>query len=189
MRHIVQAIAIGFFFGLLGCGGVDARGLGEVDGGGTGGTVITHPDAGIDSGAGTGGTGGTAVTGTGGVAGAPGRPLGAGCTSDDQCGSGVCDGATSMCCSGRADSCNTCIGGYLTPKKDGTSCGGGLCDGVAPFVGERSCTATNYVCVSGTCTTTTVNCCVQNGCAAGQAACTGSAEDPSQPTTCTAGCV
>jgi hypothetical protein len=178
------AISLGLLVGLMGCGSVDARVDADGGTGGAGGAgdavVVGTADAG------TGGSGGTTIDG---AAGSPGRPLGAGCTTDGQCGSGVCDSATSMCCSGRADSCNVCTGGYLTPKKDGTSCGGGLCDGVAPYVGERSCTATNYVCMNGVCSTTTVNCCEQNGCTTGQAACTGSAEDPSQPTVCTAGCV
>jgi hypothetical protein len=166
-----------------GSGGSSAAGGngGAIGGGGN------HGGAGVSGTAGSGVGGGTSGA-AGGAAGSPGRPLGAGCSTDDQCTSNICDSATSMCCSGQADICNTCIGGYLTPKKDGTSCGGGLCDGVAPYVGERSCTATNYVCMNGVCSTTTVNCCVQNGCTTGQAACTGVAEDHTQPTMCIAGC-
>lgn len=152
MRYIVRGIAIGILFGLVGCGGVDDRGLGDASG--AGGTVVTHPDAGVDSGAGTGGAGGTTVTGTGGAAGDPGRPLGAGCTTDDQCGSGICDSATSVCCSGRADSCNTCIGGYLTPKKDGTSCGI-ACNGSA---------FTQSTCQTGVCTASAPMDCTQRFC-------------------------
>lgn len=189
MRHI--AIAIGVFFGLVGCGSVDDRGLGDASGAGG---ELLKVDGAVDMQGAAGGAPGTggiaAIGGAGGAAGAPGRPLGAGCTENGQCGSGICDSATSMCCDGAADACNTCIGGYLTPKKDGTNCGGGgLCDGVAPYVGERSCVATNHTCVAGVCSTTSVNCCAQNGCTAGQAACTGSAEDPTQPTYCLAGCV
>ena len=63
----------------------------------------------------------------GGAGGAPGRPLGAGCTSDDQCSSQTCVVATTgMCCDGRPlDACSSCVGGYLTALKDGSSCGPG----------------------------------------------------------------
>lgn len=138
-------IGVGLVVGLVGCGSVDRM---TADDAGTGGAPV---DTGVDAAAGTGGseTGGTG--GAAGAAGSPGRPLGSGCTTDDQCGSGICDGATSVCCSGRADSCNTCVGGYLTPRADGTTCDTGGCD-------TTNTISTTYACKTGVCTPTAVNC-------------------------------
>ena len=197
----------------LGCGSVSGKsdGGGGADGGIPSGGQSGAAGEGVGSGGaagqtgtgaagaagsvGSAGNGGGAAgaTGAGGAAGSPGRPLGAGCTDDTQCGSDVCaktsaSATSGTCCSGKPDACNTCVGGYLTPVQDGTACGGGLCDGVAPYVGQKSCTATNLVCMGGACTMTTVNCCTKLGCATGQSACTGSAEDPTQPVVCTAVC-
>lgn len=105
------------------------------------GSVSKAPsDAGSDSesAGGVGGVGGSGLSGSAGHGvggdsgaagkdgGAGGRPLGAGCTDDSQCTSAVCAKAMStdtsgICCAGRPDACNTCVGGYLTPVQDGTS--------------------------------------------------------------------
>jgi hypothetical protein len=86
-------------------------------------------------------------------------------------------------------SCTTCVSGVATPIADGTQCGGGLCDGVPNFYGQHACTTTNYVCMSGACTTMTVNCCTQLGCTSGQYACTGvSGLASTAPTYCAPTC-
>jgi hypothetical protein len=105
-----------------GCGSVDAARVS--DAGGTGGAAgqVTVADS-----------------GAGGAAGAPEpdggrRPLGAGCIDDTQCASGICGKASSTdtagsCCDGRPDTCNTCVGGYITPVQDGTITTCAMCEG------------------------------------------------------------
>ena len=86
--------------------------------------------------------------------------------------------------------CTACVNGASTPVADGTQCGGGLCDGVPNFYGQYSCTATNYVCAAGVCTTTTINCCSKLGCTSNQSACTGTSEAAlTSSTYCTTVCV
>ena len=156
MRHI--AIAIGVFFGLVGCGSVDDRGLGDASGAGG---ELLKVDGAVDMQGAAGGAPGTggiaAIGGASGAAGAPGRPLGAGCTENGQCGSGICDSATSMCCDGAADACNTCVNGYLTVKKDGTNCGV-ACGGTNGKV------FTSSTCQAGVCTTSAPIDCTQQFC-------------------------
>jgi len=120
---------------MSGCGDVTV----VTDDAGTAGATGTMPDAGhdvlamkADGGfAGAGGSAGAAGTagvgGVGGAAGTPGRPLGAGCTADSQCGSNVCVVTdTGMCCDRRpGDACSPCVGGYVTPLKNGSLCGPG----------------------------------------------------------------
>jgi len=144
----------------LGCGSVDA--MRTDDGGAGAGGQAGAAGAGVDAAAGAGGEGGAA-------------------------GSPEHDAAVDRGCVPSA--CNTCVNGVFVPMPDGTQCGGGLCDGVAPYVGERACTATNYLCIGGACTATSVDCCKKLGCAPNQAACTGSAEDSHQPTMCTSVCL
>lgn len=118
MRIIIVLLGV---LTVAGCGGVDAGGLGDVDGGnrgGAGGNVIVT---------GSGGSGGMTVDGGG-------RPLGAGCLDDSQCTSTICGKASAtdtagMCCNGRPDTCNTCVGGYLTPVQDGTMAACATCEG------------------------------------------------------------
>lgn len=174
--YIVGGLALILAIACAGCGSVElaASDDGSVGAAGDGGIVEmtkleagghagTGGRAGSDGGAvGVGGTGGAAgssggaggVGGAAGAAGAPGRPLTAGCIDDGQCASGFCakaSGSTSgMCCSGRPDVCNTCIGGYLTPITDGNSCdNGGVC-GVNSWQGHK--------CIGGFCTLYTVQC-------------------------------
>lgn len=107
-----------------------------------------HADAGIDSG--------------------PLRPLGAGCTTNDQCTSSVCaknaGDSAGMCCDHPNDECTTCVGGYNTPVLDGTKCGAGSCD-----TSMRH--ATNKVCQSGVCGETVSDCCA--GCGTTPGSCSG----------------
>ena len=129
-------ILLGVAVGLIGCGAVDAKnsdaatdgvaaGTGGAEAGaagGSGGEALSaggrSGNAGVEAGAGSGG------------APDPGRPLGAGCTTNAQCGSHICDDATQACCDKRpSDTCGACIGGYFTPKPDGTSCGALSCGG------------------------------------------------------------
>ena len=153
----------------IGCGdvtaelGPDGGAAGAVGAGGAGGAAAGGA-AGIDAGGAAGQAGGQA--GTGGAGGQ--REVDAGCVPT---------------------SCTTCVNGTAIPIADGTQCGGGLCDGVSPFYGENSCTMTNFACKAGACVATSVNCCALLGCKTGQAACTGSAADPTQPTMCTTVCV
>lgn len=97
----------------------------------------------------------------------PMRPLGAGCTTDTQCASSICAKASptatsGMCCNGRPDGCNTCVGGYVTPGADGMACGTSLCGGAKHVVpGEtepQSTTATWSTCHAGVCVAKTVDC-------------------------------
>jgi len=132
-----------------GCGGVSTVGL-DMDAGqyawndaGSTAGVGAHPDAGV-----------AGSSGTAGSAGAPGRPLGAGCTSDDQCGSNVCAKSnpadvSGSCCDGRPDKCTQCVGGYKVPLSDGTGCGPELCDGT-----DRKWN----LCKAGACTAQVVQC-------------------------------
>lgn len=118
------------------------------------------------------------------------RPLGAGCTTNDQCTSSVCaknpGDSSGMCCDHQNDACNTCVGGYSTPLQDGTKCGGGLCDGVPPFINQISCRSTNHVCSVGSCLAVTIDCCTTTSCDPGHSArCSGVAADPNQPSFCT----
>lgn len=116
------------------------------------------------------------------------RPLGAGCAADGQCASGVCanaSGGTKQCCDGKPSACSPCVNGFLTALSDGetadgcarctggrtsnineggscgahATCGGpmfssGFGDGTSLY----STVATNFVCHSGTCTSTAVDC-------------------------------
>ncbi|HEV3059598.1 MAG TPA: hypothetical protein VGY48_15215 [Vicinamibacterales bacterium] len=186
-----------FLCSIAGCGGVELSGLGADDGGagsagGAGGASGSSPDGSAGRGdtvdmsgaAGTGGTGGAAGTGgdggtggTGGAGGAPSRPLGAGCSADNQCGSGICvmqlDGAKA-CCDGVPDACNTCVGGYKTPLSDGTGCGGtATCDGT-----DRKWN----LCKSGVCTAEVVHCATALCDKAGNKICPGVASDGSVQT-------
>ncbi len=173
-------------------GGVAGGGGGGAGGdGGSAGHVTVMADGGAGSGGATGGVGGAAGTGgsTGGASGttgaggsagtggSPGRPLGAGCVSDSQCGSNICDGASHACCNGKADVCNACVGGYLTPVTDGTTCGTPL-----------ACVGTDrtwHACSAGGCVQKIVQCakaichkdgtpiqgCLQGGCDLGDDPC------------------
>lgn len=145
----------------IGCGSVtpksDGGSAGAASTGGKGGSgggagsaaAGRNGSAGESGIAASGGVGGTSET-AGGAAGSPGsRPLGAGCTIDDQCESGICDSATSMCCTGRSDSCNNCIGGYLTPNKDGSTCAASTCDQT---------TRHTFTCKAGSCIDTAIDC-------------------------------
>lgn len=118
------------------------------------------------------------------------RPLGAGCTTNDQCTSNVCaknpGGSFGMCCDHPNDACNTCVGGYSTPLQDGTRCSGGLCDDVPPFINQISCRSTNHVCSAGVCLAVTIDCCMTTSCPPGHSArCSGVAADLNQPSFCT----
>jgi hypothetical protein len=102
------------------------------------------------------GAGAPGTAGAGGTAGAPGRSLGAGCTDDPQCASGVCVKTSSTatsgtCCDKANDVCNTCVGGYSTPVQDGTTCAAQSCDSTGKI-------STIHTCASGVCTATTTNC-------------------------------
>lgn len=135
---------------MMGCGSVDAR----------------RDDAGTGGGAGQ-----LDVSGAGGVGGAvvdAGVDVGAAGAGGQQVDAGRDAGCVPTLCS-------VCSNGVAYPVDDGVQCGGGLCDGVPNFVGQRSCTATNYACKAGVCIATTVNCCQKLGCVSGQAACTGTA--------------
>jgi hypothetical protein len=117
--YIVGGLAIILAIACAGCGSVELAT--DVDGGAAGsagGPVeMTKLEGGT---AGAGGVGGAAVT--------SGRSLGAGCVSDVECGSNICDNASRTCCDGRSDTCNTCVGGYKTPVKNGSvTCG--VCEG------------------------------------------------------------
>jgi hypothetical protein len=125
-----------------------------------------------------------------GVDATPLRPLGAGCTMNDQCSSNVCakntGDSSGMCCDHANDACNSCVGGYSTPLQDGTKCGGGLCDGVPPFINQISCRSTNHVCSAGACLAVTIDCCATTVCEPGHSArCSGVAADLNQPSFCT----
>jgi hypothetical protein len=118
------------------------------------------------------------------------RPLGAGCTTSEQCASNTCaknpGDSSGMCCDHPNDSCNACVGGYSTPLQDGTKCGGGLCDGVPPFINQISCRSTNHVCSAGACLAVTIDCCATTVCEPGHnARCSGVAADLNQPSFCT----
>jgi hypothetical protein len=152
-----------------GCGGVSLAGL------------EPEPDAGTtDSGAAGGGPdvlaqvdGGTAgTTGAAGTAGATGRPLGAGCTTDAQCGSTICAkvnpaDASGTCCDGHPDACNQCVGGYKTPRSDGTGCGPEMCDGT-----DRKW----HLCRAGACAAEVVQCATALCDKAGNKICPGGAQ-------------
>lgn len=140
---------------LTGCGSVDVMMLDD-DGGvaGTGGESAigaagTSGAAGADTGSGVGGSAGSAPQG--GTGGGPDLlPLGSSCTTDAECGSGVCDmrigtGWTPSytCCTGNRDSCNTCVNGQLVPKPDGSKC--------APTTCGDDTTALVHVCQTGAC--------------------------------------
>ena len=141
----------------MGCGSVDAR----RDDAGTGGSA-GQLDAGSTGGMGGAGGAGRDVAdaGTGGAGGAGGQQVDAG--HDAGC---------------VPTACSTCVNGVASPTNEGVQCGGGLCDGVPNFVGQRSCTATNYACKAGVCAATVINCCMQLGCVSGQSACTGISGD------------
>ncbi len=104
----------------------------------------------------SGGAGGS--IGAGGAGGSGGsdtkRPLGTGCTDDGQCGSGICTGSatSTMCCDGRADACNECVAGRITPKTDGTSCGVRSCDPTERYHRAMECRR-------GSCEQITTDCC------------------------------
>jgi hypothetical protein len=107
---------------LTGCTALNMTGLDGANDDGAGGA--------FGAGGSLAGAGGAdALAATGGAGGALGRANGAGCTTYDQCSSGICVAGT--CCDGRPDECNTCVGGYKTPIKDGTACGDQkpTCDG------------------------------------------------------------
>ena len=131
-------------------GGAGAVEVGaEMRGDGAAGAEMTKLDGGA---AGAGGIGGAAGTDAGGAAGAPGRPLGAGCSLDNQCGSGICATAidgSHTCCDGIPDACTTCVGGYKVPRSDGTGCGPEMCDGT-----DRNW----HLCMNGVCTAEVVHC-------------------------------
>jgi hypothetical protein len=174
-------IAIAISVLALGCGsvsavhsdaGADSGSAAGAEGGGT------HGGGGTSGAAGGGGLGGTVVTtggggGAGAAGGANGRALGAGCTDDSQCSSGICGKASASdtsgtCCTGRPTSCSSCVGGYLTPVEDGTAvlcatCESGqavnLADGTACGTGTSgarppSCNGligSDYRCSAGAC--------------------------------------
>ncbi|MDB4981076.1 MAG: hypothetical protein JWM82_1828 [Myxococcales bacterium] len=121
--------------------------------------------------------------GAGGTDGGAGRPLGAGCTADAQCGSTICDKATSTCCDARVDGCNVCIAGYKTPANEGAmvgTCGKCQAGTVTPIAegmpcGDATCSGSilptgfpsgdtyhsssdAHVCHAGQCTVTTIDC-------------------------------
>lgn len=174
---LVGVVGVGLIIliSIAGCGGVDLTGL--------------DPDAGAASAAGHDALamqidgGGAGATGAAGTVGTEKRPLAAGCSADDQCGSGICaatsDGSRA-CCTGRPDACNTCIGGYKTPiadgavtcgtcragelvalLPDGTKCGESCGGTVLPTgFGNSSYTtlAMNSTCRAGVCTETVTDC-------------------------------
>ena len=133
----------------MGCGSVDAR----RDDGGAGGSAGQ-----LDTGGAGGAGGAVADAGVDAVGGAGGQQVDA--SIDRPCVPTLC---------------SICANGIAFPTNEGVQCGGGLCDGVPNFVGQRSCTATNYACKAGVCAATTINCCMQLGCVSGQSACTGTA--------------
>lgn len=133
----IIGIALIFIISIAGCGSVTAveadagsAGTGTTGTSGAAGTVA-ESDASHDV---------FAMTGAAGI-GPTRRPLGAGCSVDAECGSGICTsagdtttggttaggttaGGTKTCCSGRSDTCNTCVGGYKTPVPNGpVTCG------------------------------------------------------------------
>lgn len=149
-------IAFGFLAGLVGCGSVDGQMSKDAGAGGAGGATGEAIDGGKDVVSAGGAAGAVA---TGGVGGAAGRPLGAGCASDDQCGSGICTTSASgqTCCDGRSTVCTSCVGGYQTAMPDGTQCGTPTCD-------STSTVATNYACTAGACQAM-IGCCTFSECA------------------------
>ena len=182
MRPILLLVLV------VGCGSVDAS---KADGAaGAGGNGSAGGSAGQ---VGAGGTGLTDTTTDGGS-----RPLGAGCTADSQCSSGICGKAASTdtagsCCNGRPDSCSACVGGYITPVQNGTSAGlcaqcqsgkaTNLADGTScgtDMNGARppSCSGlvgSDYRCSAGACVRgANVDCSAyicNNGCASAKQAC------------------
>lgn len=140
------------------------------------GEVTAASDPGADGAAGKveaqadGGTGGEMTkldVGAAGAAGATvtfGKPLGAGCATDGECASTICDGASRACCDGRSDVCSSCIGGYKTPvpdgvatcgvceagvlqpSLDGTACGTSVCGGPIQSTGEGTLPAQGVAC-------------------------------------------
>ena len=190
----IIGLCIMFMVCVAGCGGVE---LMPQDDGGTAGAGDVTPDAGTDvlaSRAGAGGhdgvAGGAGVSGAAGAAGGAGgalagRPLGAGCTDDTDCGSGICAKAsltdtTGVCCDGRPDACNTCMGGYKTavndgpvacgvcehgtllPMQDGTACGSScagpkMLSGFGPTATYQT-LAVNSTCHAGVCVPVTTDC-------------------------------
>jgi hypothetical protein len=153
----------------IGCGSVNTYGLDSGVTGEAGAAVVTgaagdSPDGSV-RGDRVGATGGGGAGGAAG--GAAERPLGAGCVDDSQCGSKICaksmPSATSgMCCDGRPDACNTCVGGYKTPGADGSSCGASICDGPKHMVPGESApwptVAKWSTCHAGTCVMQTADC-------------------------------
>jgi hypothetical protein len=112
--------------------------------------MVEHPET--DGDAGTTGIAGTGAAGST----VPGRPLGVGCTSDDQCGSSICakvveTDTAGVCCNGRPDTCSVCVGGYRTIVQDGTSidacrmCRGGQIMALADGTSAGACNT----CVAG----------------------------------------
>jgi hypothetical protein len=178
---LVAGFAVIILCSIAGCGEVTTTDMPGDGAGGAAGSVELHGDGGAAGemmkldGSGTAGVGGAG--GAGGAA--LGRPLGAGCSVDTECGSSICDGASHACCNGHADSCNTCVGGYLVSAADGasvdvcTECRGGkvtykaegtACGG-APTCGGPKVTTNGYAanslgfeyrCNTGVCTQTQV---------------------------------
>lgn len=126
MKTLIAVIGIYFIsiISVAGCGDVvavdaDAGVAGAAGVTGAAGATATPPDAGHDALAMMEHPADVIVT--------PRRALGAGCSLDEQCGSGICVVAeTGMCCDGRPkDACSACVGGYVTPLHDGSLCGPG----------------------------------------------------------------
>lgn len=172
---------------VMGCGSVDAMhedaggtggAGGRLDAGGTGGALAGQAGAGV-GGAGTGGAAGipgTAGTGgsTGGTGGAALQPLGATCTTNEQCDAPhLC--VAGACCDGHPDACNTCVQGHLKPVADGTICGptpsGIICTGpytTAPGNIDVYRSISANACAAGSCGPTTLLCSTQVTCSGGQ---------------------
>jgi hypothetical protein len=172
----IIGIAIIVLCSIAGCGEVTMVDM-PADGGAAG-SVELRGDGGVagemmkldgSGAAGAGGVGGAA--GTGGRGGAAGTPPA--CVPD---------------------ACNTCVDGQTKQLADGTRCNTAstqdTCDGVQPFFGQHSCVSAAHVCQAGACIIKTVDCCAVGGaCPVGQKHwCSGSAEDPSQPTFCVTSC-
>lgn len=159
----VIGIAIVFVVSIAGCGSVVSEAEADAGSAGTGAAgTAAESDASHDVFAMTTGAAGIGPTR---------RPLGAGCSVDAECGSGICttagDTGTKTCCSGRSDTCNTCVGGYKTPVlngpvtcgvcesgmlqplQDGTACGTSTCGGTEMATGAGPLPAPGTLCQGG----------------------------------------
>ena len=144
---------VGILVLVAACGNVTATSGGGGAGSAGSAGAASAKDAGPEH-AGSTGSGGTTIVDA--ADGVPARPLGAGCSADTDCGSGICDlNGSHACCDGRPDACNTCVGGYKTPVQngsvecgvceggtliplqDGTACGTSECEGTPQPTGQE----------------------------------------------------